>query len=426
MGPAGLCFGLILTRGFSAGEAGPAGKFFCVIHDMEGYYEASISYLNRCDTNTGGDYNVSASVHYLVNSVQNGSGENNPTDPVAGDITQSVRESHFAWHAKCWNPFTIGTEHEGFVSNPAWYTEAMYQASAGLQRHLCDTYGIPKDRNHIIGHNEWQNSTWTSWMAANFPRMRATCNTHTDPGQYWNWSHFMALINGTSNPGGTYWDRNGPNVGAGTSPSGTWDTTSTNWTADPNGGIGTGPWGGTTAIFSAGSDATGSYGVTVAGTFTVNNLVLQSGTASFTGGQLNFTGSGTYYSNYVASGSTAVFNTPFGGSAAPDKWGPGTAVYNGASTCGGYFTLNEGALGLGNNAALSSVRLELGDQTGTKVVTLQSADATAHTLPNYVVFKAHSFTIGTGGDLTFTASRPFRVCSRTPAAWAKPGRGRSC
>ena len=72
-----------------------ASKFFCVIHDMEGYYEASISYLNRCDTNTGGDYNVSASVHYLVNSVQNGSGENNPTDPVAGDITQSVRESHF-------------------------------------------------------------------------------------------------------------------------------------------------------------------------------------------------------------------------------------------------------------------------------------------------------------------------------------------
>ena len=24
----------------------------------------------------------------------------------------------------------------------------------------------------------------------------ATCNTHTDPGPYWDWNHFMALING--------------------------------------------------------------------------------------------------------------------------------------------------------------------------------------------------------------------------------------
>jgi len=103
----------------------------------------------------------------------------------------------------CWNEYMFGTEHEGFVSTPAWYSEAMYQASAGLQRHLCNTYNIAKDRNHIIGHDEWQNPAWTSWMATNWPQINTTCNTHTDPGQYWNWTHFMALINGTSNPGGT-------------------------------------------------------------------------------------------------------------------------------------------------------------------------------------------------------------------------------
>src|SRR2546421_1692222 len=49
------------------------GHHFCVIHDMEGYYWTSISYLNRCDTDANGNYNVDASVYYLVNGLQNGS-----------------------------------------------------------------------------------------------------------------------------------------------------------------------------------------------------------------------------------------------------------------------------------------------------------------------------------------------------------------
>ena len=48
------------------------GHSFVVIHDMEGYYEASISYLNRCDTDTNGNFNVSASIYYLVNGLKNG------------------------------------------------------------------------------------------------------------------------------------------------------------------------------------------------------------------------------------------------------------------------------------------------------------------------------------------------------------------
>jgi autotransporter-associated beta strand protein len=390
------------------------GHSFCVIHDMEGYYLDSISYLNRCDLDTNGNYNVSASVYYLVNGLQNGTdnkghAENHPNDPVAGDITQSVRESDYAWHVVCWNKYMFGTEHEGFVTTPAWYSEAMYQASAGLQRHLCNTYGIAKDRNHIIGHNEWQNAAWTSWMATNWPQINTTCNTHTDPGQYWNWTHFMALLNGTTNSGGPYWDMNGPNLGAGTAPSGTWDTTSTNWTADPNGGIYTGPWVGTSAIFSAGADATGSYTVTVVNTQTVNNLYVQYGTVTFGSGQLSFKGSGSYYSNYVAAGCSAIYNVPFVGTGSPDKWGPGTTAYNGASTSAGYFTLNEGTIAFGNDAALSASRLEVGDQTGANIVTLKSSDATAHSLANYLVLKATNFNIGPGGSLTF--SGPINVNS---------------
>ncbi len=165
---------------------------FCVIHDMEGYYEATISYFQMAGTD--------ASIHYCVNSLQNGNDsahghvENNPGDAPAGEITQMVREQYWAWHVLCWNYYMFGTEHEGFVDSPAWYSEAMYQASSALQRHLCTTYNIPEDRYHIIGHNEWQNPNWTAWMSTNWPQIDTTCNNHTDPGQYWNWTHFMQLV----------------------------------------------------------------------------------------------------------------------------------------------------------------------------------------------------------------------------------------
>ena len=165
---------------------------FCVIHDMENYYLAVISYFQQSGTQ--------ASIHYCVNSEYYDGGGGNDGVP-GGQITQMVSEQYWTWHALCLNKYSFGTEHEGFVSNPAWYTEAMYQASAGLQRHLCDVWGIPKDRNHIIGHNEYLNPGWTIWMAANWPQISPNCNgaqTHTDPGPYWDWTHFMALI--TTNP----------------------------------------------------------------------------------------------------------------------------------------------------------------------------------------------------------------------------------
>lgn len=167
---------------------------FCVIHDMEGYYLSTISYFQQSGTQ--------ASAHFCVNSLQNGSDgqnhvENRPSDPAAGQITQMVREQYYAWHALCWNRWSFGTEHEGFASNPAWYSDAMYAASAALQRHLCDTWGIPKDRNHIIAHGEYLNANWVRWMATNFPLISPNCSgsqTHTDPGPFWNWSLFMSLL----------------------------------------------------------------------------------------------------------------------------------------------------------------------------------------------------------------------------------------
>ncbi|MCX8091420.1 MAG: PA14 domain-containing protein, partial [Verrucomicrobiae bacterium] len=186
-------------RAFGSADYGPAvdrlitgctkwyttgyGKHLAVVHTMQGYYASGISYLRRCD--------VSVSCHYVVNSEYN-------ADAPAGELSQLVREAYYAWHASCWNRYSLGVEHEGFVSNPAWYTETMYQTSAALFRHFCDKFNIPKDRNHIVGHNEYQNSAWVNWVINNLgfdPR----CNDHTDPGPYWNWSHFMNLIIGQVN-----------------------------------------------------------------------------------------------------------------------------------------------------------------------------------------------------------------------------------
>jgi N-acetyl-anhydromuramyl-L-alanine amidase AmpD len=125
-----VCSGKWYTSGY--------GHKFVVCHDMEGYYWSSIAYIQRCD--------VSVSIHYCVNGLQD-----TGTDAPAGEVSQLVSEAYYAWHAKCWNQYSYGTEHEGFVSNPAWFTDAMYNASGLLQRHLCDAHGIAKDRNHIVG-----------------------------------------------------------------------------------------------------------------------------------------------------------------------------------------------------------------------------------------------------------------------------------
>lgn len=154
---------------------------FIVIHEMEGYYLSTISMFQGAS--------ATASVHYCVNGLQD-----SPGDAPAGDITQMVEEQYWAWHALCWNKYMLGIEHEGFIGNPAWWTDKMYIESAKLVKSMCDRWGIPKDRNHIIGHGEWQNSSWVGWLQSNFPAIDATCNNHTDPGVNWDWTFFMQLI----------------------------------------------------------------------------------------------------------------------------------------------------------------------------------------------------------------------------------------
>jgi hypothetical protein len=94
-----------------------------------------------------------------------------------GEITQMVAEHYYAQHAGTANTYSIGIEHEGGCYNtPACFSESLYQASSALVRDICERQKIAKDREHIIGHDEVPGTD------------------HGDPGGYWDWDYYMALL----------------------------------------------------------------------------------------------------------------------------------------------------------------------------------------------------------------------------------------
>ncbi|WP_432033381.1 N-acetylmuramoyl-L-alanine amidase [Streptomyces antibioticus] len=103
-----------------------------------------------------------------------------------GHIAQHVKAKDVAWHAGNWyvNSKSVGLEHEGFLAQPdSWYTEAMYRSSARLVSYLAARYGIPLDRQHILGHDTVPG-----------PTAAAVSGMHTDPGPYWDWRHYFDLL----------------------------------------------------------------------------------------------------------------------------------------------------------------------------------------------------------------------------------------
>ncbi|MFD4689445.1 N-acetylmuramoyl-L-alanine amidase [Streptomyces sp. NPDC058463] len=99
-----------------------------------------------------------------------------------GRVTQMIRELDVAYHAgnRSFNERSVGIEHEGFVDRPKDFTARMYESSARLTAAICARYGIPVDREHIIGHVEVPGTD------------------HTDPGPHWDWDRYMKLVRAAS------------------------------------------------------------------------------------------------------------------------------------------------------------------------------------------------------------------------------------
>ncbi|WP_240968959.1 N-acetylmuramoyl-L-alanine amidase [Streptomyces sp. HNM0575] len=143
---------------------GSASIDYIVVHDTEGSWDTVMD-LIQDPTYVSWNYSLRSS---------------------DGHIAQHVRNKDAAWHAGNWyvNAKSVGVEHEGFLTDPdAWFTEAMYRSSARLVRYIAGKYGIPLDRQHILGHDNVPGVTTDT-----IPGM------HTDPGPYFDWRHYFRLL----------------------------------------------------------------------------------------------------------------------------------------------------------------------------------------------------------------------------------------
>ncbi|MEU6537687.1 N-acetylmuramoyl-L-alanine amidase [Streptomyces sp. NPDC047000] len=127
-----------------------------VVHVTQGSYGSAVKVFQ--------DPGHEAAAHYIVRK--------------DGHVTQMVREPDVAYHAGNWgyNLRSVGIEHEGFVEHASSFTDEMYAASARLTAAICRRYGIPVDREHVVGHVEVPGTD------------------HTDPGSHWDWDRYMRLV----------------------------------------------------------------------------------------------------------------------------------------------------------------------------------------------------------------------------------------
>jgi len=126
-----------------------------VLHTIEGSEDAGISWFRNP--------RAKVSAHYVVS--------------YTGRVTQLMRDSDIAWHARGVNSSTIGIENEGYSGRNNW-TAAQISKLASLVRFLCERHGIAKTRANIIGHYQVD------------PARR------NDPGRYFPWDRFIAMVNG--------------------------------------------------------------------------------------------------------------------------------------------------------------------------------------------------------------------------------------
>jgi len=151
-----------------------------------------------------------------------------------------------------------------------------------------------------------------------------------------------------------YWDLNVDAAGTGSStPSATWSTSGAdkNWSTSPAGTSGGGQkWtDGSFAVFSAGTDATGAYAVTVSGTRNVAGITVDDGTPTFSGGTLNFNGFSSVFTVGTSAGLplTATVSSNITATSGLTKSGLGTLVFDiTAKSYSGTTTVSAGTLQL--------------------------------------------------------------------------------
>ncbi len=190
-----------------------------------------------------------------------------------------------------------------------------------------------------------------------------------------------------------YWDGNGSPSGTGATPSGTWGVDQF-WSTNA-GGSGIPGVTITTAIddliFSAGTDAIGSFTVTVDGTQYARNITFQEGTPTLTGGTLDFGPGNTLTVEPGAGNPTISSNLTIGGN---HTFTVGTGRTLALDT--GTFTRNIGAtLAITGTGTMTSTMTNLASNNPTGIVgTWATVDTGAAT--RYATFSGSTITSLTG------------------------------
>jgi fibronectin-binding autotransporter adhesin len=207
-----------------------------------------------------------------------------------------------------------------------------------------------------------------------------------------------------------YWDLNGSTPGAGgATPGGTWNAVDPNWNDSGDGaGTGTVTWAtggqGQIAVFAAGTDATGTYAVTVEGTRDIGGMKFSKGTVTLSAGAGANLRMVRDSQVYVEPGLTATVQAPIsddGGARQLSLSGAGTLVLSGDNTYTGATIVPVGTLVLsGNNVAATG-----GMNITGGVARFES--------PASINGTARNVTVNTGGTVVFGSSF---VAANIPAA----------
>lgn len=144
--------------------ASPGKPDRIVVHVMEGSFKGTKSWFQKGKGGSRG--NAPTAAHYLISNL--------------GDICQMVPDAKSCYHAGSrkeahWNDRSLGIELEGWTGKTV-FSDALLTSAAKVVAILCRTYGIPVDRQHILGHSEVPGAT------------------HTDPGSTFDWTDFMARV----------------------------------------------------------------------------------------------------------------------------------------------------------------------------------------------------------------------------------------
>ncbi|HEY1684990.1 MAG TPA: autotransporter-associated beta strand repeat-containing protein [Tepidisphaeraceae bacterium] len=178
-----------------------------------------------------------------------------------------------------------------------------------------------------------------------------------------------------------YWNVNG---------SGTWDSSTANWTSDADGTVTNPSWiAGRVAMLSAGSS--GSATITVSGPQSIGGLDFQSGNITLQSGSFLLASDSTI----TAASGTQTINTPISGSFALLKDGPGTIVLGAINTYTGITTIEQGVVRLANTYALDFTNVDVDVNSG---LDLNSLNPTLGGLSGFGSLNLGSQTLTVGND----------------------------